>query len=222
MRYRVLVFLVLLKVQVLWAQLPNGFVYVNQHIPSIQNELRYCTHNNFVGQPIDGYEKPVIILTNQATQSLKRVQNELKAHNLSLKVFDAYRPQRAVNHFKQWAQNLSDTLMKPYYYPNVDKRDLFKLEYIATHSRHSSGSTVDVTLVDLKTGKELDMGSAYDFFGRESWVDYQHITPQQQANWLLLQTLMNKYGFRSYPKEWWHFTLKNELFKNKYFDFLVR
>lgn len=213
--------LVLLFANVALAQLPKGFVYVQDEIPSIQLELRYYSTNNFVGKRINGYKKPVCILSKQATKALKNVQEELKGYNLSLKIYDAYRPQRAVNHFRVWARNLNDTINKPEFYPDVDKRDLFKLEYIATHSRHSSGSTVDVTLVDLKTGKAMDMGSAFDFFGRQSWVDYQQLTPQQRANRMLLQTLMNQHGFRSYPREWWHFTLRNEPFKDRYFDFTV-
>ena len=203
------------------AQLPNGFVYVKDQIPDIQVELRYCWDNNFVGEPIDGYYNDVCILTSQATKALKNVQEELKTKQLSLKIFDAYRPQRAVNHFWAWAKNVNDTLKKEEYYPNVDKKNLFKEQYIATRSRHSSGSTLDVTLVDLKTGEELDMGTPYDFFGPQSWIYYNDLTDKQKANRILLQTVMKKHGFRQYPQEWWHFTLRGEPFLGQYFDFPV-
>ena len=205
----------------MFAQLPDGFVYVKQEIPDLQLELRYCWDNNFVGKPIDGYYNAVCILTSQATNALKKAQEELKTQQLSLKIFDAYRPQRAVNHFWAWAKNVNDTLMKQEYYPDVEKKNLFKDQYISTRSRHSSGSTLDVTLVDLKTGKELDMGTPYDFFGPQSWIYYNRLTDQQKANRLLLQSMMKKHGFRQYPQEWWHFTLRGEPFANQYFDFPV-
>lgn len=207
--------------QLLFAQLPKGFVYVKSRIPDIKTELRYFTNNNFVGQKIDGYNKDVCILSTQATKALKKVQDELKTFNLSLKVFDAYRPQRAVNHFIAWAKDLNDTINKQDYYPDVDKKDLFKDQYIASKSRHSSGSTLDVTLVDLETGEELDMGTPYDFFGPQSWIHYIRLTTQQKANRLLLQSIMTKHGFRFYPWEWWHFTLRGEPFKDQHYDFPV-
>ena len=217
-----LVFLLFLTSLLSFAQLPEGFVYAKDVIPDIQLELRYCTNNNFIGKPIDGYYKAASIMTTETAQALKAVQNELKQSNLSIKIFDSYRPQRAVNHFWKWAKNINDTLMKAQFYPSVDKRNLFKDGYIATRSRHSSGSTLDVTIVDLKTTKELDMGTPYDYFGEESWVLHTNLTEEQKANRLLLQTVMKKHGFRNYPKEWWHFTLRNEPFKNQYFDFPVK
>ena len=205
----------------IFAQLPEGFVYVKKEIPDIQIELRYFTNNNFVGKPIDGYNKYVCILGKQATNALKKIQKELESFNLSLKIYDAYRPQRAVNHFIAWAKNINDTLQKQEYYPEVAKKDLFKDQYISSKSRHSSGSTLDVTLVDMKTGEELDMGTPYDYFGPQSWIHYMRLTTQQKANRMLLQNIMLKHGFRQYPQEWWHFTLRGEPFKNKYFDFPV-
>ena len=220
MRLKFILLFILFQ-QVLFAQLPKGFTYVNKEIPDIKLELRYAGTNNFVGKPIAGYNKEVCILSTQATNALKKVQKELMSFNLSLKIFDAYRPQRAVNHFIEWAKNVNDTIMKQEYYPDVDKENLFKEEYIATRSRHSSGSTVDLTLVDLKTRKELDMGTPYDYFGPQSWIHFMRLTTQQKANRLLLQTVMAKHGFRPYPQEWWHFTLRGEPFKNQYFDFPV-
>ena len=216
-----IVFLIFLGITGVFAQLPEGFVYVDDKIPTIEIELRYLTNNNFVGMPIDGYNKEVAILSEQAARSLNGAQDELKKYNLSIKIFDSYRPQRAVDHFIRWARDVNDTINKGRFYPDVKKRDLFKEEYIATRSGHSRGSTLDITLVDLNTCEELDMGSPYDFFGRESWVNYNAITAQQRANRLLLQTIMSKHGFRNYPKEWWHFTLRAEPFPDTYFDFVI-
>ena len=210
-----------LVVNLLFAQLPKGFVYVKQQIPDIKTELRYYSTNNFVGQKINGYNKNVCILSSQATNALKKVQDELKTFNLSIKIYDAYRPQRAVNHFIAWAKNLNDTINKQQFYPDVDKKDLFKDQYIASKSRHSSGSTLDVTLVDLDTGEELDMGTPYDYFGPQSWIHYIRLTTQQKANRLLLQSIMTKHGFRPYQWEWWHFTLRGEPFRDQHFDFPV-
>ena len=204
------------------AQLPKGFVYVNNVDASIQYDLRYCNDNNFVGQPIEGYEENVLIVTKEAANALKKIQIELKKKGMSLKIFDAYRPQRAVNHFRKWARNLSDTIKKVEFYPNVLKKNLFIEEYISTRSRHSSGSSVDVTIVDLITYKELDMGTSYDDFGKESWVLYQEITELQKENRKFLKFIMKKYGFRNYPQEWWHFTLRAEPFRDQYFDFVVK
>ncbi|AXG70182.1 D-alanyl-D-alanine dipeptidase [Kordia sp. SMS9] len=203
-------------------QLPKGFVYVSDYIPEITLELRYFGTNNFVGTPIDGYEAEKCILSLPATKALQKAQAALKKQNIGIKIFDAYRPQRAVDHFRRWARNLNDTLMKKQFYPDVAKKDLFKLEYIATKSRHSSGSTVDVTLIHLDTKEELDMGSSYDFFGKISWVSYQELTKAQLHNRKLLQETMLQNGFRNYPQEWWHFTLRGEPNRNQYFDFPVQ
>lgn len=204
-----------------FAQLPEGFVYVKVEIPSIHVDLKYCNHNNFVGENIEGYHADVAILTKEAAAALKKVQNQLLKDSLSVKIFDSYRPQRAVNHFVRWAKVINDTLMKGQYYPRVKKKNLFKSGYIASKSRHSSGSTIDLTIINLKTGKDLDMGSPFDFFGSESWVENNNLTQDQQNNRALLQNVMLSNGFRNYPKEWWHFTLRGEPYRNQYFDFLV-
>jgi len=206
----------------MFSQLPKGFVYADQVIPNLEVELRYYSDNNFVGKRIDGYLSDTLILTYDAALALVKVQEELQQKNLRLKIYDGYRPQRAVNHFILWARDLNDTINKKYFYPNVAKADLFKQEYIATRSGHSKGSTVDLTIINTVTKTELDMGSPYDFFGHQSWVNYQAITPKQKANRYLLQQVMLKYGFRNYPKEWWHFTLKNEPFPKTYFDFVIK
>ena len=204
-----------------WAQLPEGFVYAKTEMPNIKVELQYCNDYNFVGEIIDGYNANVAIMTDQTAVALKKVQVELKKQNLSIKIYDAYRPQRAVNHFVRWAKVVNDTLMKQQFYPRVAKKNLFKSGYIASKSRHSSGSTLDITIVDLETGEELDMGSPFDFFGSESWLANKNLTEVQSKNRELLQKVMLTNGFRNYPKEWWHFTLRGEPYRNQYFDFLV-
>lgn len=214
-------FLLTLYSLVAFAQLPEGFVYAKTEIPSLQVDLQYCNDNNFVGEIIDGYNANVAIMTSQTATALKKVQTELAKQNLSIKIYDAYRPQRAVNHFVRWAKVVNDTLMKQQFYPRVDKRNLFKEGYIASKSRHSSGSTLDVTIVDLRTGKALDMGSPYDFFGSESWVENKDLTETQSKNRKTLQQVMLTNGFRNYAQEWWHFTLRGEPYRNQYFDFLV-
>lgn len=201
--------------------LPKGFVYIKDVIPDIHIELRYADSNNFVGTPVDGYEANKCVISWEAAMALKNLQEELYDFNLCLKVFDAYRPQRAVNHFVRWAKDINDTINKQQFYPEVKKQQLFKSGYIASSSRHSSGSTVDLTLVDGNTGKELDMGSSWDYFGERSWTDYQDISKEQKSNRQLLLSFMSEHGFRNYPKEWWHFTLRGEPFAGQYFDFEV-
>lgn len=201
--------------------IPNSFVRVKQVIPDLNVELRYYSANNFVGDTIEGYKSNTLYLTKVAAQQLKVVQDELHLQNLCLKVYDGYRPQRAVNHFVRWARQINDTIMKSEFYPNVNKRHLFKEGYIASKSGHSRGSTVDLTIVNGETGVPLDMGSPYDFFGEQSWVDYNNITEEQKTNRQTLQAVMIKNGFRNYPKEWWHFTLRGEPYPNTYFDFEI-
>ncbi len=216
------ILLLLLISSLSFAQLPEGFTYVDDVIPDLEVELRYNTSNNFVGKHIDGYHSNKLILTKQTAQALKLVHEDLQNINLCLKVYDGYRPQQAVNHFVRWAKVLNDTISKAVFYPNVEKRSLFKEGYIASKSGHSRGSTIDLTIIDGNTGKPLDMGSTYDFFGRESWVNFEGISKKQKENRQLLQTIMLKHGFRNYPKEWWHFTLRHEPFPNTYFDFLIK
>ncbi|MBR9847702.1 MAG: M15 family metallopeptidase [Algicola sp.] len=202
-------------------KLPDGFVYVKQIIPDLDIELRYYSANNFVGDTIDGYNANVLILTKETAEALKKVQHDLQEQNLCLQVYDGYRPQRAVNHFMRWAKDLNDTINKQQFYPDVEKRYLFREEYIATRSGHSRGSTVDLTIIDGITSEPLDMGSPYDFFGKESWVNHADLTDVQKANRKLLQEVMLKHNFRNYAKEWWHFTLRWEPFPETYFDFEV-
>lgn len=202
-------------------KLPEGFVYVKTIIPDLDVELRYYSTNNFVGDTITGYHANVLILTKSTALALKNVQDDLQQQGYCLKVYDGYRPQRAVNHFIRWAKDLKDTINKQHYYPKVVKRYLFKEGYIASRSGHSRGSTVDLTIIDGNTEEELDMGSPFDFFGEESGLTYTNLTEAQKANRQLLQGVMLKHGFRNYVEEWWHFTLRGEPFPNTYFDFEV-
>ena len=202
--------------------LPKDFVYIKEQIPDIKLDIRYAGSNNFIGKPVNSYQKPVGILSKPATEALEKVQNDLMSQGYCLKIFDAYRPQTAVNHFIEWARNPADTLTKAKFYPEVAKKDLFQLGYIASKSGHSRGSTIDLTIMDAKTGKELDMGSGYDFFGDISHHNTDKITKEQKANRSLLKRIMIKNGFRPYPEEWWHYTLRNEPYLETYFDFPVR
>ena len=204
------------------SELPEGFVYIKDIIPDIKIELRYYTEDNFVGERIDGYLKPKCILSKQAALALKKVQTDLKVFGLGLKVYDAYRPQCAVDHFVRWAKDLKNKKMKTKYYPNVLKENLFKEGYIAAKSSHTRGSTVDVTIITLDSKKELDMGSGFDFFSPKSWPTNSGMTASQRAHRMLLQVLMNNYGFEGYEQEWWHFTLRNEPFPDKYFNFPIQ
>ncbi|WP_026753295.1 M15 family metallopeptidase [Sediminibacter sp. Hel_I_10] len=201
--------------------LPDGFVHVKSLIPDLDVELRYYTSHNFVGDTIDGYQANALILSKPAAEALKKVQDDLQEHNLCLLVYDGYRPQTAVNHFVRWAKQINDTINKQEFYPNVNKRNLFRDGYIASKSGHSRGSTVDLTIIDGNTNKPLDMGSPYDFFGKSSWVAHDALTPEQKANRQRLQDVMKAHNFRNYPKEWWHFTLRWEPYPKTYFDFMV-
>ncbi|SDS14382.1 D-Ala-D-Ala dipeptidase vanX. Metallo peptidase. MEROPS family M15D [Gillisia sp. Hel1_33_143] len=201
---------------------PKEFVKVKQVIPDIQVDLRYAGTHNFVGRPLPGYNEAEVILTKQAAEALKNVQLELEARGLCLKIFDAYRPQRAVNYFIEWAKKPEDTIGKEEFYPEQDKRNLFNLGYIATRSGHSRGSTIDLTIIDANTLEELDMGGTYDFFGEVSHLYTTSITAKQHKNRELLKLVMSRNGFRSYSEEWWHFTLRGEPFPNTYFDFVIQ
>lgn len=201
--------------------LPQGFVHVTDIVPDAVLEIRYYSTYNFVGERIDGYLAPVAILTEPAAMALKEVSDELLAKGYVIKIFDAYRPQRAVNHFIRWAEDLKAVQMKPCFYPEVDKSLLFDEGYICARSGHSRGSTIDLTLIDRLTGKEVDMGGVFDYFGELSHPDYENITPQQKVNRMILREAMLNHGFEPLDTEWWHFTLSDEPYKDEYFDFPV-
>lgn len=223
-------------------QIPEGFVEIREVIPDIIIDLRYLTNHNFLGVTVDGYKSEKCYITNAAADSLLKVQQELKRFGFSLKVYDAYRPQKAVDHFVEWAKDLADTITKKEFYPTIDKSRLFINGYIAEKSGHSRGSTIDLTIVPIPLPSQpefdinnqcecnksieerfkdnsIDMGSGFDCFNELSHTENPSLSYQQRANRLLLVSLMEKYGFRNLPEEWWHFTLKNEPFPDTYFDF---
>ncbi len=225
--------------------IPKGFVHLKDVDASIVQDMRYATDHNFIGKPIQGYSAQACILTAETAQALKQVQTELKQKSLSLKVYDCYRPQKAVDHFVAWAKDTKDTLMKKEFYPHVDKANLFKDGYIAEKSGHSRGSTMDLTIVEIPTAKQesykhgdslsecilpkakrfkdnsLDFGTGYDCFDPLSHTDNPKITGVQKQNRQLLKSVMEKYGFKNYADEWWHYTLKDETFPDTYFNFPV-
>ncbi len=218
----------------------SQFVNLTDAVPDAILEIRYFGTYNFVGERIDGYEQPTALLTRRAAAALKAVSDDVMRQGYRLKIYDAYRPQKAVDHFVRWAANVPDTKMKDYFYPDLDKSVLFKQEYIMDHSGHTRGSTVDLTLFDMKTEKELDMGGTFDWFGPESHPDFcgnpdtgkytgnnskspkgRTITAQQFANRMILRRAMMAHGFKPLSTEWWHFTLKDEPFPSTYFTFPV-
>ena len=200
---------------------PSGFVVLADYIPGIIQEIRYHSTYNFIGDRIDGYEEPCALLTKEAARALKSVSNEMMVQGYRLKVFDAYRPVSAVKHFVLWGIEDQDIRMKPYFYPGLQKQELFEKGYIAKESSHSRGSTVDLTLLDMSTGKELDMGSPFDLFSEASHPDYRGITEEQYDNRMILQRVMTRNGFKPIDCEWWHFTLEDEPYPDVYFDFPV-
>lgn len=242
-----IVFLFLSKIifsQKLIQTKPPDFVNIKEIIPDIIVELRYFGEHNFLGKKVDGYNSEICYLTKAAAESLAKVQAELRNFNFTLKVYDCYRPQRAVDHFIRWSMDLSDTITKKEFYPTIDKKNLFKDGYIADKSSHSRGSTVDLTIVPLPIPEQekfnknyqcecffsidkrfkdnsIDMGSGFDCFHPISHTINNNLEVNQRINRFLLKTLMEKYGFKNYPLEWWHYTLKDEPYPDTYFDFII-
>jgi len=216
--------LVLLAAQPVQAQAPllPGFVDAAAVVDGLIVDMRYFGADNFVGERIDGYERPRCLLSEPAANALAAVERDLSARGLGLKVFDCYRPQRAVAQFVRWAQRIDDVKRKRDFYPDVDKRELFAKGYISDRSGHSRGSTVDLTLVRRGDAREFDMGSPFEFFSPKSWPSDRSVSDEAQQNRALLAAAMRRGGFRPYDKEWWHFTLNNEPFPDTYFDFPVR
>ena len=223
--------------------MPPGFVHVAEAVPDAILEVRYYSTYNFIGDRIRGYERPTPMLTVEAAKALKAVSDELIPMGYRLKIYDTYRPQRAVDHFVEWSHKADDTRMKRYFYPDLDKTVLFPQGYIAAKSGHSRGSTVDLTLFDMRTEKEVDMGGTFDWFGRESHPDWcgkpetgeytgefpgktaptgRKINEFQFRNRMLLRSVMLKHGFKAIAEEWWHFTLADEPYPDTYFDYPVR
>ena len=201
--------------------LPKGFVYLDEMIPSAHYDIRYYGDYNFVGKRIDGYKAPLAIMSLKGATALKKVSDELDKKGYLLIIYDAYRPQKGVDHFIRWSKDEKDIKMKKEFYPLLDKRNLFKLGFISTKSGHTRGSTVDLSLVHKSTGKVVDMGGDFDFFGEVSNHGTKLITKQQTGNRNLLKNTMVKYGFKPYSKEWWHYSLNNEPYPKQYFNFNV-
>lgn len=201
----------------------SDFVRITDVVPDVILEIRYFGTYNFVGTRVDGYEAPTAWLTREAADSLKAVSDDVMAMGYRLKIYDAYRPQCAVDHFVRWASDVNDTLMKAYFYPKLDKHVLFPQGYIAEHSGHTRGSTVDLTLFDMNTEKEVDMGGTFDFFGIESHPDFiEGLTDAQYLNRKILRDAMMRHGFEPIPEEWWHFRLSKEPYPTTYFTFPVK
>lgn len=224
---------------------PGDFVALSSVDPTILQEIRYITPHNFVGEPVDGYREPLCILTRPAARALHQAQLRLRAQGYTLKVYDCYRPQRAVDHFVRWAENLDDQAMKGEFYPNVDKTRLFDDGYIAEKSGHSRGSTMDLTLVRLpahptrpyRPGEPLvpcyapqdrrfpdnsvDMGTGFDCFDTLAHTLDPRIQGPQLAHRLLLKNTLEDLGFVNLAEEWWHYTFKPEPYPDTYFDFPV-
>ena len=216
-----LIFIVLFNYISTNYNLEKGFVYLSDINSSIIVDLKYYSSNNFTGKFVEGYNSNKAILTKEAAVALSNAQDDLNKIGYSLILYDAYRPQSAVDFFVKWSLNINDTIYKNTYYPNIKKSELFKLGYIAYKSSHSRGSTVDVSLVEIESKKEIDMGTIFDYFGVESHTFFNNLSKKQKLNRLLLYEAMSNNGFKNYSKEWWHFTLENEPFQ-KYFDFPIK
>ena len=202
-------------------ELPDGFVYVTDFVGNVILDIRYCSRNNFVGARVDGYNAPVAILSEEAAKALKAAETAFNAMGYIIKIFDAYRPQMAVDHFIRWAKDINDTKMKSKYYPGLNKSQLFDLGYISAKSAHTRGSCIDLTIVDMSSGEEIDMGSSFDFFGEISHHGTSAITEEQANNRNILKDVMAANGFEAFQNEWWHYTLADEPYADTYFTFLV-
>ena len=202
--------------------IPDGFSRVTDVAPGVLVELRYATSYNFIGRPVDGYEANRAYLATPAALALRDASEDALRHGYLLKIYDAYRPQRAVDHFNRWVLDAADTSMKRWFYPDVEKADLYALDFLGRRSAHSKGSAVDLTLFDPRTGRDADMGGPFDFFGPPSTFHFDGLTPDQAERRALLRSIMTGRGFDALESEWWHFRLKDEPFPGTWFDFVIR
>lgn len=198
------------------------FVVLSDIASDIIVEMRYFSEYNFVGQRIRGYEEPIALVTRDVALALKKASDDVSSMGYKLKIWDAYRPQMAVDHFIEWAKDINDIKMKRYFYPEEDKANLFVHGFIAARSSHSRGSAVDITLYDVRNEYDVDMGGTFDYFGPRSYSDYSNLTEQQKMHRDLLRTVMHKHGFKGISTEWWHFILIDEPYPNQYFNFPVK
>jgi len=202
-----------------------GFVLVRDYVPDVIEDIRYFSTNNFMGVKVNGYDANAAIVTKQTAVKLKDAADEFRRMGYVIKIFDAYRPQRAVDHFVRWAQG-PDEKNKAEYYPTIAKKNLFP-RYIAKKSGHSKGSTIDMTICYKDSKKEVDMGSHFDYFGPPSHTSFMgaypggNVNKTHNKNRLMLKRVMEKHGFTNYSNEWWHFTLNNQPYPNTYFNFSV-
>lgn len=203
------------------SQKPKDMVYLSDIDSTILQDMRYASSHNFVGRPLLGYEVAECILTRKAALALSKVQKELLKSHLSLQVYDCYRPVRTVNYFVEWAKDVKDDKMKNEFYPTINKKDLFALNYIAEKSGHSRGSTLDLGVVYLPSKTPLDMGTNFDFMDQHSHAMSEDISIVAYQNRGILRKVMEKYGFKVLPEEWWHFTLIDEPYPDQYFDFPI-
>ena len=201
-----------------------GMVDVQTLIPDVELEMRYARTHNFVATPIAGYEAPRCYLHRAVAEALRSAAATLREQQLRLKIFDCYRPVRAVQHFVRWAHDLTDQRTKAQFYPKLDKGQLLD-GYIASTSGHSRGATLDLTLARCATAtdcRELDMGTPFDFFDERANTDHVEIAPPQRENRHRLRAAMEAAGFRNYPMEWWHYTFEPEPTPSIQYDFVVR
>lgn len=204
------------------AVVPNGFVSLNELCPSLLFQMNYATTENFTGEVVDGYKAKKAFLALGPAEALCQVQAEAQKRGLTLKIFDSYRPVKAVSFFQAWAKKPeTNPNLKELYYPGFTRLELFEQGYIAKQSSHSRGSAVDLTLADSKTKASLDMGSAFDYFHDLSHTESQKITKEQHQNRMLLKGLMEGRGFKNFSQEWWHFSFRPEPYPEQYFDFDV-
>lgn len=203
-------------------ELPEGFVYIDEWIEDCIIDAKYAGTDNFMGRPADGYEQPLVVAAKAVAEGCVKAADALREQGYVLKFFDAYRPQRAVDDFCRWSEVDEDQRRKPIQYPNVEKKRMFEEGYIARRSGHTRGKAVDLTLVDVKTQQELDMGSIFDFMDPRSWPDCPDVTPEQRKNRYILRDAMIAAGFQPYECEWWHFSINPEPYPNTYFDFPIK
>jgi len=204
--------------------LPTGFVYLKDIDPSIIEDIKYHSSDNFIGRRIKGYNAAKCILTYQAAYALSSLQKELNKKGMGFKVYDCYRPTMAVKNFIEWSQDIQDQQQKNEYYPHINKADFFKLGYVAEKSGHSRGSTIDLTIVRFTPDHkavELNMGTHFDFMDETSHPLYKKSVAEVWKNRIFLRSLMLNGNFNPFPTEWWHFTLKDEPFPKTYFNFPV-
>ncbi len=202
-----------------------GMVDIQSLVPDIRLDIRYAGHHNFVGVPIDGYDAPRCYLLRPVAEALQRVEKSLRTRHRRLQVFDCYRPVRAVQHFTRWVHDAQDQRNKAEFYPTLDKRQLMP-GYIAEHSGHSRGATVDLTVMQCDaSGNDcvpLDMGTGFDYFGELAHTDSPNATAAQRHNRHLLRDAMQAQGFGNYADEWWHYTLRPEPDPRTAYDFPLR